>query len=243
MRSSLIVGCKRREPDSSPGSDYNSVVYLDRTARHAVFYDKIHLSPVSEHRPKFADAVGILPAAKSAKKPKSRFQHGSEQRIFSLATASQSYRFAPMICYDLFFSVDHRRLVNRANDTVDPFFFICTANERGARESTLPELSSAMQRFRAIESGRSYARNCEGGISQIVDGYGRPVPTIGADIGNGQHVLIARIPISDRQTVYVQWGEWLPMLACIYTGSLLAISLGRRTLASVRRRADLPLKN
>jgi apolipoprotein N-acyltransferase len=232
LRSSFIVGCKRRERSGSTVNDYNSVVYLDYNTGTSAFYDKIHLSPVTEYRPKLAASFGILPPVKTGPLEASRFRHGHNQRIFDLVTASQCYRVAPMICYDLFFPAGHRRLIDGTN--IAPAFFIGVANERGARQSTFPTLSSAMQKFRAIECGRAYVRNAEGGISQVLDGHGRPVPTFRVEIDDGRHTLVARVPISDRRTAYVRFGEWLPTLACTFSIWLFAVSLRRGTLRATR---------
>ncbi len=225
--SSLIIGAKRWEHGDSHDRKYNSVVHIDGSNDGLEYYDKIHLAPSREIRPQLASLLGIVPPKRAINVHKTPMQCGDDQRTFALSSGSASYRFAATICYDLFFPAEQRRLINGTDDGAEMAFFVGAASERGVRETTFPRLSLALQRFRAIECRRSYARNAGFGISAIVDSRGRPVPTIHVDAGKEGTILIGRVPISRGRSIYVRLGEWLPTLACVLCGLILAVSVCR----------------
>lgn len=233
--SSLLVGCTRRDPEAPSDYKFNSVAYTNGKGSELAYYDKIHLAPWAEFRPQIASALGVFPPAKAMNSPKPRYKHGIAQHTFELPVELQTYPFAACICYDVLFPADHRRLVNRSAEGAGLAFFVSATNEIAARTSTYPHLSLAMQRFRAIECRRAYARNAEHGISAIVDGCGRSVQSIRVEVDRDHTVMMGRVPINHGRSVYVLWGEWLPMLACAFIGISLAFSI-RRGTAMVRPR-------
>jgi apolipoprotein N-acyltransferase len=226
IEASFIFGCRRLEVQSPKEARYNSVIYVDREGA-IEYYDKTHLMPASEFRPRLASALGLVPPPKSARARKSRFKPGREQHAFRLPSATRSYSFAPMICYDVLFPSEHRRLVNGAIDGTNLDFFVGVANEQPAQTSTFPKLAFAWQRFRAIECRRAYVRNAEHGISAIVDSCGRMLPTQRLELGGRRAALIGRVPIDRRRSLYVRYGDWLTIAAISFCAAVLATSLVR----------------
>ena len=113
----------------------------------------------------------------------------------------------------------------------------------------------AICRFRAIECRRAVARSVNMGISAVIDGNGRVLApkVVGREDGAllwdldksaasaelpverwGEFkkvpgVLFATIPLDDRGSFYVRWGDWLPLLCWALIGvTLLCLFLRRR---------------
>jgi apolipoprotein N-acyltransferase len=224
--SSIIVGCIRQELVGPDEDRYNSVVYVDRDGG-LEYYDKIHLAPSSEFRPQLGSALAILPPARTTRTGKSRFRHGRDQHHFQLHLDSRSYSFATMICYDVWFPTEHRRLVGVAGEPTNLDFFVGVANEQPAQDTSLPNLALALQRFRAIECRRAYVRNAEYGVSAIVDSCGRRVPMLCLELSGNRTALIGRVPIDNRGSLYVWFGDWLTVFACVFSGTLFVVALIR----------------
>jgi len=226
---SLLVGCNRRSGEIRD-EIYNSLLYVDRATHESRFYDKVHLAPSFEFRPALAEILGIFPRSTSSTARQRRFVAGADgQRSFTLSWDLKPCRFATMICYDVFFPLDHAERAGKNLRDESGSFFVAAANEHGAQDTALPRLTSAMQRFRAIEFRRSYARNAEYGISAIVDSRGRSVPCVWVDMGGEpkRRVLLGRVPIGDGDTIYGLLGDSLPMIATVFCGVLFVISFRR----------------
>jgi apolipoprotein N-acyltransferase len=80
-----------------------------------------------------------------------------------------------------------------------------------------------MARYRAIEEGLPLARAASGGISAIVDGYGRIVRAVQSDREGA--ATEAQLPPSLQQTPYANSGMWL-LLALVFVITALRFAPG-----------------
>ncbi len=134
-------------------------------------------------------------------------------------------------------------------------FLINTSNDGWFDGTAEHEEHLAICRFRAIECRRSVVRAVNMGISAVIDGSGRvlapketqrvggriPVweiepskppqelpPERWKEFKKVAGVLVANVPLDDRESFYAQWGDWLP------AGCWLLIAVG--LIWPVRRR-------
>ncbi len=240
---------------------YNSVLVYRPGEDEPQRYDKIHLVLFGEfipfrrgHLHWFYNYLnGVMPWTEEYS-----LTAGAEYRVFEARAASRNgraYHFGTPICYEVTMSDACRRftygaigkradlLINLSNDG---WFFY---------RSELPQ-HLAVAVFRAIESRVGLVRSVNTGISAAVDPKGRileamlkdgawrePVrPQPGkAKLRRGQlpyqgftGVLRQAVPVDPTVTLYMRWGNWLPIVCMALSGCLLLAWWVDRTWIAVR---------
>ena len=111
-----------------------------------------------------------------------------------------------------------------------PTFFVNLSNDGWFKGSEEHEQHFVATRFRAIENRRSVARSVNMGISGVVDGNGRVIAlpngtTNWSEAKNCSAVIDFRIPLDQRESFYVQWGDVLPTVCwfIVVPGMVLAL--------------------
>ncbi len=216
----LIVGTARRE---NAGTDdelaYNSLAVLtgDAPTRGAsVFYDKHMLVPFGEFLP-FSNVLNAI----GLKKTMQHLAPGG----FTPGPMPSSIRvlgvpdFAPLICYEAVFPGLSPRGLDR------PRWLVTISDDSWFGFLTGPHQHAAQARYRAIEEGLPMARVAAGGLTGMIDAYGRwtarghspDFAVYGPDPeGWRSSVLDAPIPPVAEATPYSQWRDgmfWLILLA------------------------------
>lgn len=232
----LVMGCERNETNGESASRYNSAEVVDPRRGYAGCYDKVFLVPFSEFQP-----VGRPSFGRQVTNP---FVHGQTYPVFALAPrrpweegtteeTEQPYHFGAGICYDTCFPQHYRRYMNPADDVPLPDFFVVPSAERHDERLCLQRAILRLAQFRAVECRRAMVRNVNGGFSGIVDSSGRLLAAP-PEIDFDRPVVLGRVPLDNRETLYARWGDWLPISACIAI-ALVILWPGRRTLSPVLR--------
>jgi apolipoprotein N-acyltransferase len=107
-----------------------------------------------------------------------------------------------LICYEAIFP----GLTPRGDDR--PGWIISVTNDAWFGNGSGPYQHYAMARYRAIEEGLPMARAAAGGISGIIDAYGRDIRStrrVGA-------ATEAQLPLALDETAFALWGNWLLLL-------------------------------
>jgi apolipoprotein N-acyltransferase len=107
-----------------------------------------------------------------------------------------------LICYEAIFP----DLTPRGDDR--PGWIVSITNDAWFGRATGPWQHYNMARYRAIEEGLPLARAASGGVSAIVDAYGRPVAETGMEGGAAEAQLPAELP----PTIYSKLGNLLTTL-------------------------------
>jgi apolipoprotein N-acyltransferase len=223
----LITGLTRCEPSAACDAFmrgeassaslrlYNSAVVIDGVSgapRVAQTYDKHHLVPFGEYIP-FWSLI-------------SRFNIAPLQRLGAGFTpgAAPTRLIVPeappaivLICYEAIFPGMIPRGAER------PGWIISVTNDAWFGDGSGPHQHFAMARYRAIEEGLPLARAASGGISAIVDGYGRIVRAVQSDREGA--ATEAQLPPSLQQTPYANSGMWL-LLALVFVITALRFAPG-----------------
>lgn len=231
----LILGLARRETgDDGQERAYNSLAVLDRDSnrRGALdIYDKHRLVPFGEFTPFREVAAGIgIPTLQQL--AVSGFHAGPRPTSMSVPGVPA---FGPLICYEVIFP----GLAPEREDR--PSWLINISNDAWYGRLSGPFQHADQARWRAIEEGLPVARAVSGGLTGMIDPYGRwsarGQPTgeaageaAGADPpGWRSSVVEARIPSALPETIYARWGDlafWM-FLAALN----LALLVLRRTSA------------
>jgi apolipoprotein N-acyltransferase len=90
-----------------------------------------------------------------------------------------------------------------------------------------------MARLRAIETGLPLLRPTSGGISMIVDAYGRVLASADANASNEAPLVRASVPLGRVETPYARFGDWFAYASIAATVVLLAAAWRRRRVRDV----------
>ena len=211
----LLTGTFRYTPDEKI---YNSVFLLSPTAKKLGSYSKIHLVPFGEyvpitrHLPNFIQ----LPAG---------FEPGKSIDLFPIPH-NEDRQMGIVICFESVFPDLFRKFVKKGASAMG-----ILTNDAWFDGTASPEQHLAMAPFRAVENRVAVFRCANGGISCIIDAFGRTIttPILASDT---QNFLIGRVPLSNHGgTVYTRYGDWFPIL-CFLVSLLLILYHHRTWLAA-----------
>lgn len=215
--------------DQRPDGDYrkaNSVFYVDEQGRIADRYDKTHLVPVGEYNP-YRD---LLPRTNEVIYQTAGFlpdlEDGEGAMNGELPSGGTTYRFEPVICYELIFP----ELV-RSYAAEDADFLVLLTNDAWWADSFEYEQFLAISVFRAIENRVSLVRCGNTGISGFID----PSGAIGegdllAKDGRTKNVpgvLARRVKIDDRKSPFLAVGDVFAKACLVAVIALAFVALVR----------------
>lgn len=186
----LVTGAVRgaRRPDGSGEADFwNSVYVVGDDGSIRATYDKIHLVPFGEYLP-FQSALEAL-GFEALTRQRGGFSSGDRRAVLSLPGGR---RFRPLICYEAIFPEE-------AAGEERPDFLLNVTNDAWFGRTPGPYQHAAQARVRTIEQGLPMVRSANGGVSSIVDSYGRVLAS--APLGE-RGVVDARLPLPIEPTVF-----------------------------------------
>jgi len=204
----LISGFLRYEPTAKGYKPYNSLAVMDDKANVIATYDQSHLVPFGEYIPlrEFLPDW-VKPVANNV----AEFGRGEQYQTISVGEYPE---FAPLICYEVIFSDEVVRKVNK------PKWMVVLTNDGWYGISAGPYQHLVAAQMRAVEEGISVVRSANSGISAIISPYGQ----IKAKLALGQKGAIDMLikPDSARNTLFGLYGNIIPLSMC---GALIALAL------------------
>ena len=162
----LIAGAPRREPGPDGGL-WNALHAIDSSRSIVATYDKVRLVPFGE----FVPLRGLLGFSKLTA-GRVDFSPGPGRRTLDLPGLPP---FSPLICYEIIYPGD------MVADGPRPSWLLTITNDAWFGRSSGPYQHFAAGRLRAVEEGLPLVRVANGGISAVVDSYGRVWDSLGLD--------------------------------------------------------------
>lgn len=217
LNAALLVGAFRAEESTDQRRVFNSVAFLTPAEGFAGCYDKMALVPLVEFEP--SPLVGwLLSTGSGPGYDRNWVVPGTNCPTFKFRPpgSARPYCFGPAICHDVCFANHFRHMMTESVDPVD--FLVVSGLESQDNTGRGQAMLLDMTRFRAIECRRAVCRAVRGGYSAAIDGNGRVLArAIVADVSHP--ALVGPVPIDRRDSLYLQWGEWLPGLAGLLMGA------------------------
>jgi apolipoprotein N-acyltransferase len=206
----------------------NSAVLIDPQARYVGSYAKTHPVPFAEAIP-FWDVPFFRKFIQEVVGLESGWMTGTEYRIFELPTSGGTFSFGSPICFEDAFPDVCRRFWLEGADLL-----INLTNISWSKTESAEIQHWAAARFRAIESRKTLVRSTNGGLSCVVDPYGRNIASMPLFEARAEYV---EVPVYDpgRMTPYVLLGDWFA-LGDLLLSALLAVILMARENWPARRR-------
>jgi apolipoprotein N-acyltransferase len=229
----LVTGITRCEPrpacDAFMRGDggvaalrlYNSAAVIDGVSgvpRLSQVYDKNHLVPFGEYIPFWSliSRMNIAPLQRIG----AGFTPGDRPTRLIIPEAPPAI---VLICYEAIFP----GMTPRGDER--PGWIISVTNDAWFGNGSGPYQHFAMARYRAIEEGLPMARAAAGGISGIIDPYGRDIRStrrVGA-------ATEAQLPLALDEPAFALWGNWLLLLL---VSLIAALRFAPANLGSTGRR-------
>ena len=176
----------------SEGEEYfNSIAAVDRGGAIVAAYHKAHLVPFGEYVP-FHEWLAFIPTI-------------AQNIGWSLGPGAVTLNLpglppvAPIVCYEAIFP---HAVVDEAHR---PGWLLNVTNDAWFGRSTGPYQHFAMARLRTIEQGLPMVRSANGGLSGVIDAYGRLVE--GLPLG-AAGALDVKLPAAlAEDTLYGRYGD------------------------------------
>ncbi|HVY83538.1 MAG TPA: apolipoprotein N-acyltransferase [Caulobacterales bacterium] len=202
----LVMGVTRRELQRDRIVHYNSAVIIDGVSGHARIdmtqvYDKHRLVPFGEFIPLWSvfSRFNIAPLQQIG----AGFTPGRPPTRLVVPDAPPA---VILICYEAIFP----GMIPRGDER--PGWIISVSNDAWFGNGTGPYQHYAAARYRAIEEGLPMARAASGGVSGIIDSFGRVV----RETHQHGEAAEAQLPPSLPPTPYAVWGVLLiPLLVAL----------------------------
>jgi apolipoprotein N-acyltransferase len=186
----LVTGAVRaeRKREEDAATFWNAVHMIGDDGSILATYDKIHLVPFGEYLPfqSTMDALGF----EAVTRQRGGFAAGSRRALITLPGGR---RFRPLICYEAIFPEE-------VATEERPDFLLNVTNDAWFGRTPGPYQHAAQARVRSIEQGLPMVRSANGGVSYVIDAYGRNVASL--DLG-ARGVVDARLPLAIEPTWYV----------------------------------------
>lgn len=204
----LITGLTRREALVDRVAFYNSAAVIDGVsgvARLSQTYDKNRLVPFGEFIPLWSvvSRLNIAPLQRIG----AGFEPGAPPTRLVVPEAPPA---VVLICYEAIFP----GMVPRGPDR--PGWIVSVTNDAWFGGGSGPYQHYAMARYRSIEEGLPMARAAAGGVSAIIDSYGREVSATMRRGGFAQ----AQIPPALVETTLARWGNVLLGILLVFIAAL-----------------------
>jgi apolipoprotein N-acyltransferase len=244
----MIVGIETWTADDDGFRRYNSATFTRPDVGLTGRYDKMHRVIFGEYVP-LAEELPWL-ASLSPMPVQFQLSKGKTPSVFEY----KGMRYAPIICFED--TVPHlmRRIAKSTADwqTGKPVdCFVNLTNDGWFHGSAELDQHLITAQFRCVETRTPMVRAVNTGISAIIDGDGvvvEPDDFIDGD-GKGRNsmrdpktgkyhkqlnaVIVSTVPLDDRRSCYVVWGDWFAMSCGLMAGCVLIGGLIPR-----RRRRD-----
>ncbi len=218
MDAALLVGSPAYRREEGRVRYLNSAFLLDSRGEYLGRSDKVHLVPFGEYVPlsnilTFVDkmVVGI-----------GDFSPGTLTPL-----PMNGHKMGVLVCYESIFPELARTYVRRGANVL-----VNITNDAWFGRSGAPWQHLAMARFRAIENRVWLVRSANTGISALIDPTGRL--TLSTDLFATTWAK-GRVSLLPGKSLYNRLGDWLPLVASIFSALGLALSFRKRPVS------DLPL--
>ena len=192
---------------------FNQAVVFDGGGEVVDVYRKTHLVPYGEYIP-WKPLVGWISALDQI-----AYELTPGERLYTLKAPGLPTFGAP-ICFENSFPQLDRELVRLGAQ-----FLVVLTNNASYDDTAASAQHLQMSRMRAIEDGRWVVHAAVSGISAFVDPSGRTSHVTELF----EPALIRQtIRASTERTLYVRWGDWLPVFSIVLVIGLAAVPRGRR---------------
>lgn len=189
---------------------FNAAALFREDGSVSAWYHKRHLVPFGEYTPGGALVQTLLPGLNAMPED---IQPGTTPGVIPMG----GLRLGPLICYESLFPALAADSARAGADVL-----VVITNDGWYKRSSALYQHLAQAALRAVETHRAVVRAANTGISALIDPFGRISAETPID---ARTTLTGAVAPRSELTPYVQWGDWLTLLALV--------ALAVRTLAGL----------
>lgn len=193
-------------------TSYNSILLFSPYTLEVQKYQKNLLVPFGEHVP-FVEYLPFLGKLIKWQVGISSWNVGKEQNVFDLGVL----KVGGIICIESIYPEYVTKFVQKNAE-----FIAVVTNDSWYGYSSGPFQHKEISVLRAVENRRSVVRAANGGISCVIDPYGR---TLSQTKLFEKTVLVDYVPLSTEKTFYTKYPFIIPFIVCVITFLTIAIYL------------------
>lgn len=190
---------------SAQGGVYNSFQVLNSDGRIEASYDKFRLVPFGEYIPAGDILYERFGIGAFAAQLGGYFSAGPGARVLDLGPKLGLVQ--PLICYEAIFAYIPRAAPTR------PDWMLQITNDAWFGTINGPFQHFAQVRLRAIEMGIPLVRVANGGVTAVIDAYGRVLQAL--PFGVTGVLDVPHIPGALSPTLFARWGDAPAFILCI----------------------------
>lgn len=194
--------------------EYNAAMFLDVAPDGKAslgVYRKSFLFPLTERVPAWLDFAAVrrlLPWLGS-------WKPGEGARVEAIRLPDgRTLRAAPLICFD---AVDPGLAIDAVRDGAE--VLLTLSNDSWFAVGNGPLLHLVVSAFRSLETRRPQLRVTNTGISTVITPTGEMIATAG--VHERRTLTAAVLPVADRRTLMLAWGDWFGPTALVTAVALL----------------------
>lgn len=184
---------------------------------------KMKLTPFAERVP-YAESISFAVKALTWGVGISGWGLGREQKPLPLVRTSDTAQVGTVICIESIYPAFVADYVRKGATLL-----VVITNDGWFNHTPGPEQHYMIAAMRAVENKRYLARCGNTGISGFLTPLGTSLQRTDIDT---QAAIARALPLLTEQTLYVRFGDWLPMVSCL----LVALVLGSALFGAQRSR-------
>ncbi|MDZ7379342.1 MAG: apolipoprotein N-acyltransferase, partial [candidate division KSB1 bacterium] len=196
-----------------PLQAYNAAVLIAPYTDHYPVHRKSRLTPFGEYMP-FSDVLPGLARLLQWGVGISSWAKGPGANVLPLVQRGDTLaRLGVMICIESIYPEYAADYVRRGADVL-----VVITNDAWYDGTTGPDQHFAIAQMRAIETRRPLVRCANSGISGFISPMGSVLLRAPAQVATG---IVAPVVPQTEQTVYVRWGDWLPVVLLVVSAAIV----------------------
>lgn len=216
---------KKLKSGDAAYTSYNSILLFSPITLEVQKYQKNLLVPFGEHVP-FVEQFPFLGNLIRWQVGISSWNVGKEQNVFDLS----SIKVGGIICIESIYPDYVAKFVQKGAD-----FIAVVTNDSWYGYSSGPFQHKEISVLRAIENRRSVVRAANGGISCVIDPFGRTLKKTNLF---EKTILVASVPIYSEKTFYTKYPLLIPYFVVLVTLIVLISVLIFSLKIKIRKKHD-----
>jgi apolipoprotein N-acyltransferase len=181
--------------------DYNAAMLFEG-GRLTEYYRKLHLVPFTEHFPYRKQLPWVYDAL--ARADTHFWEKGKKATVFRVDSRGKSFSFSTPICFEDTFGYLSREFVRNGAELI-----VNLSNDAWSRSLPAQMQHLSMAVFRAVENRRAMVRSTASGQTCGIDPSGRILAMAEPFT---ESALTVEVPLTEAETFYTRYGDFLPPL-------------------------------
>ena len=195
---------------------YNSILLFNPISKEIQRYGKMHLVPLGEKVP-FVESLPFLGDFFKWNVGISSWNTGRDTTIFNLVIDNDTIKLAGLVCFESVFPSFVSEFAKRGAE-----FLVVVTNDSWYGNSSGPYQHKEFAALRTVENRKAVVRCANGGISCLIDQFGR---TIYETQMFTKESFVVDVPIVKQNSFYSENHDIIPILASAFSIWIIGLNI------------------